>query len=398
MNGPAKIGRRSLLAGMGATALLGVAGLEPAVASPLPRQEQRRSDGLKLFRWVHAPNTITGLAVTSGGRVFVCLPRYSAANPFTLAEVAGDGSVTAFPDAEMNRPDPGRPDQTLFSTLNCVPDRRGRLWILDSGQATTAEPVTQGAAKLVCVDLATNEVVRTVPLSSVTSEKASPNDLVIWHDPAGEPVRAYISDQGRGGQGALIAVDLTTGRVVRRLAEHASTASQPGGVLRIMEGRHVLLRSADGTSRPLLGGANAIALSPDGMHLYYGPIASRRAYRIDTGRLLDPSASDADLAATVVDLGEKGATAGMITDALGRIYLSLQEFNAVGRRELDGTITVLDDDPRLIWPDTFSITDDGWLYVTAAQANRRPEFNGGVDQQKPPYGIFRIRIGAGPAT
>lgn len=33
----------------------------------------------------------------------------------------------------------------------------------------------------------------------------------------------------------------------------------------------------------------------------------------------------------------------------------------------------------------------------AAQVNRRPEYNGGTDLQKPPYAILRIRIDAGPA-
>ena len=54
-------------------------------------------------------------------------------------------------------------------------------------------------------------------------------------------------------------------------------------------------------------------------------------------------------------------------------------------------------DPRLIWPDTFWITDEGWLYLSSAQANRRPEHNGGTDRQEPPYAIFRMRIDAGPA-
>jgi sugar lactone lactonase YvrE len=168
--------------------------------------------------------------------------------------------------------------------------------------------------------------------------------------------------------------------------------------MRIIEGTQFLYRFADGTTAPQLGGANAIALSPDGKRLYYGPFASRRLYSVDTAKLLDPAADDAAVAATIVDLGDKGATAGIIADSKDRIYLSMQEFNAVARRELDGTITMLDSDDRLSWPDTFWITDDGWLYVTAAQGHLLPFYNReGKNLQKPPFAIMRMRIDAGPA-
>lgn len=79
-----------------------------------------------------------------------------------------------------------------------------------------------------------------------------------------------------------------------------------------------------------------------------------------------------------------------------RIYLSLQEFNAVGRRNPDGTIEVLASDPRLIWADTFWITPDRWLYISSSQVNRRAAYNEGVDGVKPPFAVLRMRIDAGP--
>jgi hypothetical protein len=59
----------------------------------------------------------------------------------------------------------------------------------------------------------------------------------------------------------------------------------------------------------------------------------------------------------------------------------------------------LEDPSRLLrsTSGSFWITSDGWLYLSSAQANRRPEHNGGIDRQEPPYAIFRMRIDAGPA-
>jgi len=183
--------------------------------------------------------------------------------------------------------------------------------------------------------------------------------------------------------------------VVRRLAGHASTKSQEG-LLKIVEDRAVVQRKGEGPPRPVQGGANGIAISPDGSRLYYAPLMSRRLYAVETAALLDPKVSDADLAAKVQDLGEKGMTGGLTTDSQDRIYLSLQEHNAVGRRRPDGTVEVLAADDRLIWADTFWITPDRWLYISSAQVNRRPEFNRGQDLQERPYAILRMRIDADP--
>jgi sugar lactone lactonase YvrE len=169
------------------------------------------------------------------------------------------------------------------------------------------------------------------------------------------------------------------------------------GILKIVEGRVLLKREADGTTSSIKGGANGIALSPDGARLYYTPLMSRRLYAVETAALLDAGKDDAAVAETVTDLGEKGLTGGLAADSRDRVYLSLQEFNGIGRRDPDGRIEVIATDPRLIWPDTFWITADGWLYLSSAQANRRPEHNGGIDRQEPPYAIFRMRIDAGPA-
>ncbi len=381
------IGRRGLLGGAAGLLAANLFGVRPARPEP-------DTGPLDLVVAAQAPTTPTGLTLAPDGRMFLFMPRFDERTVFTAGEVFPDGRVVPFPSEAANRPDPDRAGERLFHVPNGVVDQRGRLWLLDAGlMASSGEPVP-GAAKLVLVDLATNAITRTIPLQDVVTKTSSLNDLRVDARPGREV--ATITDQGQDGAGALIAVDLASGRALRRLAGHASTRSVEG-ILKIVEGRVLLKRKADGTTSPIQGGANGLALSPDGARLYYTPLMSRRLYSVETAALLDPARDDASVAETVRDLGEKGLTGGLAADSRDRVYLSLQEFDAIGRRDPDGRIEVIARDPRLTWPDTFWITADGWLYLTAAQANRRPEHNGGVDRQQPPYAIFRMRIDAGPA-
>jgi sugar lactone lactonase YvrE len=84
------------------------------------------------------------------------------------------------------------------------------------------------------------------------------------------------------------------------------------------------------------------------------------------------------------------------TDDAGRIYLTAGEQNAVLRRLPDGTFETVVHDPRLLWPDTLSVAQDGHLYVTANQLHRQPDYQGGEDRRVKPYALFRTPIDAGP--
>jgi sugar lactone lactonase YvrE len=74
---------------------------------------------------------------------------------------------------------------------------------------------------------------------------------------------------------------------------------------------------------------------------------------------------------TVKDLGEKGASDGLESDAEGRLYLANYESNAILRRSTDGTFETLVVDPRALWPDTLALGSDGFLYFTANQLRVR---------------------------
>jgi sugar lactone lactonase YvrE len=399
MNTSTPVPRRHILAGtLGAALVAGcaTAGAPSSSSSAAGASSSGAAPGgLELFRRMNCPSTPTGIALSPGGRLFVFMPRFDAKVPFTVGEVDAAGNVAPYPDAATNRPDPDRPQATLVHVPNGVFDAAGRLWLLDAGLMAGSGAPTKGAAKLVCIDIATDRILRMIPLTAVVTSTSSLNDLRVRAGGGGREA-AYITDQGQDGKGAVIAVDLGNGRAVRRLAEHGSTVSVKG-VLKLVEGRPVEKVDASGNRQPVQGGANGIALSHDGRTLYYAPLMGRRLYSVDALALLD-AASDAAVAATVRDLGEKGMTGGLACDDRDRVYLALQEANAVGRRHPDGRIEILATDPRLLWPDTFHLAPDGWLYINAAQVQRRSEYRGGRDEQQPPYDLFRMRIDAGPAA
>ncbi|MBB3950911.1 SMP-30/gluconolactonase/LRE family protein [Aureimonas jatrophae] len=362
--------------------------VQGAQASPA-----RPAGEMELAYLADAPSTPTGLAVSAQGRVFLMMPRFTGREPITVGEVLEGGRVVAYPSEALNRVDRDEPQRSMFHVPNGVFGANESLWLLDAGLPEGKGVPVKGGAKLIEVDLGTNEVRRVLPLDPAIEPTSSLNDLRV----DAQRNRAFITDQGQDGQGAILAVDLETGRCVRRLAEHPSTKSQEK-VVKFVEARPVMQRpTPDAEPKSPQGGANGIALSPDGARLYYAPLMARRLYAVDAALLLDENATDGDVAASVEDLGEKGMTGGLSTDSQDRVYLTLQEQNALARRHPDGRIEVLGSDPRLVWADTISITPDRWLYVSGAQVNRRPEYNGGEDLQKPPYAILRVRIDADPA-
>ncbi len=143
--------------------------------------------------------------------------------------------------------------------------------------------------------------------------------------------------------------------------------------------------------------SDGIALSPDGQTLYYSALSSRRLSAVPTRLLRDTAVSEAELAAAVRDLGEKGASDGLEADARGNVYGGDYERNALRRLAPGGTWQTIAQGPELLWPDTLSVGPDGYLYVIANQLHRQADFNGGPDLRVKPYRLLRVKIDAAPA-
>lgn len=335
----------------------------------------------------------TGVTVASDGRIFINFPRWGGEVPYTVAEIR-EGKIVPYPDAAINKFDPNRPGETLGSVQSVVVDPAGRLWILDTA-APSFSPPAPGGAKLVAVDLATNRVARTIVLAPTTVLKTTYINDVRFDLRHGKSGVAYITDSSVSGPGAIIVVDLDSGESWRKLSGHSSTSPDPAFVP-VVEGETLAIRETGKPPAPFAVASDGIALSADGTTLYYCPLSSRHLFSVPTALLRDRSVSEHDVAAAVIDLGEKGASDGLEADDKGRIYAGDYERNSIRQRGTDGEWRTIAHDPRILWPDTLSVAGDGFLYFTANQLHRQPQFHKGRDLREKPYSLFRVRIDAGP--
>jgi sugar lactone lactonase YvrE len=372
--GRAPIRSRAILALLIATATA------TAAAQALP--ESRPAGQLEVVARLDGPLP-TGVAVSADGRVFTCFPRWGDEVAFTVAEVKS-GGVVPYPTEAINRSDPARAAETLLAVQSVVVDATGRrLWLVDTGDGFG--PLRSGGPKLVAVDLASDTVVRTILLPLDVVPPGSYLNDVRLDLRRGSAGTAYLTDSRGTG---LVVVDLATGRSWRRLKDHVSMLPEPAFTA-VVEGA-VLRRQG----QRFQVGSDGLALSPDGQWLYYSVLTGRHLFRLRADVLADPARTEADVAATIENLGEKGgASDGLESDAEGRVYLTDVEHNAIRRWNPDGTIETLAYDPRLLWPDSLALAADGYLYVTANQIHRQASFQGRDLRQKP-YAIFRLKVDA----
>lgn len=334
----------------------------------------------------------TGITVADDGRIFVNFPRWGDDVPYTVAEVR-DGKTLPYPNAEINHYASGD-DQTgkLVSVQSVVVDPTGyRLWILDTGSLAFG-PVKPGGPKLIAVDLKSNQIVKKIVFPADVALSTSYVNDVRFDLGRGAEGMAFLTDSTSSGPNGIIVVDIASGKSWRRLHDHPSTKPDPQFVP-VVEGEILRLRLPGQPPQRFVVGSDGIAINPDGKTLYYCPLSSRHLYSVSVDMLADPSKSDADVAATVKDLGEKGGGSdGLESDAEGRVYLSDYEHNAIRRRTLAGEIETLAHDPRMLWPDTLSLAADGYLYFTANQVERQGVFHNGQDSRQKPYALFRLKV------
>ncbi|MFK4135278.1 L-dopachrome tautomerase-related protein [Pseudomonas luteola] len=336
----------------------------------------------------------TGVTVSEQGRLFVNFPQWGDNAPFSVGEIR-DGKVVPYPDQAINTPDQKAPAKHFISVQSVVADGQGRLWVLDTAAPKFSAP-QPGGAKLVAIDLKSNKVVKTLVFpANVILPSTYVNDMR-FDFRTGKEGTVYVTDSSVSGPGAIIVMDIATGKATRRLDGDVSTSADKRFIPTV-EGEAMLARGADGTAKPFGVASDGIALSPDGQTLYFSPLSSRHLYAVPTRLLRDEHVTEAQLSAAVLDMGEKGASDGLEADANGAVYASDYEHNGIRKRLADGTWQTIVHDPRAIWPDTLSIGPDGYLYFTANQLNRQAGFHGGKDLRTKPYSLFRVKINAAPA-
>jgi len=352
-------GRGMLLAGC-AAALTFLAGCAQTGPSAPMAAAPRAGGAAQLQEVARFDHQVTGVTVSPAGRVFVNFPRWSDDAPVSVAEVMPDGTTRPFPSAEWNAWRNARKDQmTAADHFVCVQsvvvDHQGFLWALDAA-APAQGPVVPMGPKLVKIDLASNQVVKTIAFD----EKIAPNGSYlndVRFSPDGRT--GYITDSG--AKGAIVVVDLVQGSARRVLDGDPSTqvdktvnVKADGQVLRRPDGRGVEF-SADG-----------IALSADGAMLYWQAIKGKTLYRVPTRALTD-MAAQSRLPSMVEKVGDNGPVDGILFGRDGRLFLTSPEDDSVKVRDAAGSVRMLVQSPSLRWPDTLSQAPDGSVYVTSSR-------------------------------
>jgi sugar lactone lactonase YvrE len=301
---------------------------------------------------------VTGVAVSADGRRFVNFPRWTEDAPISVAEVARDGSLKAYPDARWNEWRNARAGELpvndhFVCVQSVVPDGQGNLWVVDAG-APGNEKILEGAPKLVKISLATNQVTKVIAIpGDVALQGSYLNDIRFSPDGG----TAYISDSGT--RGAIIVVDLASGRSWRAL--DGSPTTQVDKTVKVMlDGKP--RRRPDG--RQPMFAADGIAISNDGRTLYWQALTGQTLYSIDTG-LLRQQVGEKERQLAVRTVARTQVTDGIWMSKAGTLYLTSPTDYSVKR--LNGaTVETVLTDRRLRWPDTMAEGADGTLYLTAS--------------------------------
>ncbi len=321
---------------------------------------------------------LTGVGVSQkSGRIFVNFPYWSDDHPMSVAEIV-NGQPRAFPDEEWNKPGP--PGSHFICVQSVVVDDEDNLWILDPA-APKMQEIVKGGPKLVKVDLTTNKVVQTIPFGEdVAPAKSYLNDVRI--DTANQ--KAFVTESGKG---AIIVVDLFSGKARRLLDDHKSTKPESG--FKLVVNRKELIDQQK-KSPPQIA-SDGIALDAKSGYLYYHALTGHTLYRIKTSYLTDEKLSKSDLESKVENVAQTPAPDGMLEAPDGSIYLTDLEHSAVVRwNATSNKIEPVIADKSLLWPDTLSWGPNGDLYVTASQIENMPRFNGGKSTRTEPYKLWKI--------
>jgi sugar lactone lactonase YvrE len=342
-----------------------------ACASTPPDSRFLPLDEVRLERVATSDRRWTGVAVAEDGRVFVNFPRWGDSQPFAVGELGPDGTTRPWPDERWNGWSEGDDPRDRFVCVQALLcDEFGRLWVLDPANPRF-EGVVEGGPKLVCFDLASGRRLRSYAFAApAITPDSYLNDVRIDHAAR----RAYLTDSG---DGALVVLDLDSGRAERLLDDHPSTQAQD---VELVIGGEPWLR--DGATPRVH--ADGIALDLERGTLYWQALTGRTLYALSTAVLGDPRPSAGAIAGAVRAVAEVGPSDGILFGPDGAVYLTSLEEDAIRRLWPDeDRIQTVVGDPRIAWPDTLAVGPDGALWFTTAQIHRG-------DDPPEPYGLWRI--------
>ena len=327
---------------------------------------------------------IGNMTFTPDGRKFFSVhPFYKPT--LRVAELTSKTTFKPFPNLDWNTPKADE-NKYLDDVLGLRGDENGVVWILDMGNRHKITP------KVVGWNTKTNSLQKIYPIPAPASLSSSQlNDLVV--DNKNHAI--YIADEnvgpgGDGSKGALVVIDMKTGKCRRLLEGTQSTKAENVPV--VIDGKSLEVMDANGKKRLLTIGNDGIAADKNFEWLYYGPMNGTSLYRLKIADILDPSLHEQELAARVERYSDKTNNGGITIDSAGNVYSCEPEHRAIGVIPYDSKkYQRYAHDERCTWPDGLSYSPDGYMYVSDSQIAKSPLCNDGKSLNKPPYLLFRFK-------
>ncbi len=349
--------------------------------APMMNAQSGNSDPLETIASFGTHMAI-GVSVNTANRLFVSFPGSDGDGHLAVAEVK-NGKLSAYPDEEWNKK--GDYDSHFLRVQDLYVDAEDMLWILDSKPTAKGNIFGDGKGdasgqfKLVGINTKNNKVEKVYLVDDLDKENSALNDVRVDT----KKQMAYLSDPGLA---AIVVLDLKTGKTRTLLRKTSFTLADE--IVPTYDGKEM----KDKNGKPFSSNINGIALTHDFKYFYFKPINKKELFRIETKFLVDTSLSAQELESKVETAGMPGITHGLIADKRGNIYLTTSENYSISYLTPEGKLHTLIENKELIWPDSFGIGTDGYLYFSCAQIQRLPQWNDGVDKTEYPYRVYRVRL------
>ena len=343
-----------------------------------------------------------GIKLSKNGTIFCSFPRWFDNVIATFAKYNSNEKIfEPWPSLEENQKYLINSPSGINSVLGFEIDMDDNLYILDQGKIN-GKAAKKDSIKLIKYSLESGKKIKEYIFNqSIADLEASfLNDVVIDTNKK----RAYITDSGISIDGivshykpGIIVLDLENpSNIYRILTSHPSVFPDETFWLRINN-------TKVNEDKPMMTGADGLALSCDGSTLFYCPLSGRMLYSVLTNEI-DKAIEKNNLdEIKVYSAFKKEANDGLLASSqynlymtgieTGSIYVNMEtendllQFDVKDFRSFDGNETTM-------WPDTLAIHDN-YLYFVSNQLNNFPK---NIDYDHPKnkkynFAILRFSVG-----
>lgn len=333
---------------------------------------QLKKESTNLLEVVSEMNIRPGnVAVNNKGVVYSTI--HPLGNPsMQLVIIKDPKTIEAFPNSSWQRKADQKATASSFDTpLGITTDENGNVWVIDMG-------LNLGQTRLFCFNSESKEIIFSLTFPDEVAPKGSfIQDLAV--DIKNGFI--YLADIANPG---IVVVNIKT-KAVRRLKQHPSFLSEDVDAV-------IDFEIINFGGKPARVGINPITISADKETVFYGAMNGKTWYSISAKAIRDNKKEDVILA-TIKKVGNKPISDGVATDKNGNHYFTnlndkgIDIWNAKTKK-----LAPFIRDSRLLWLDNVSLYGE-YLYIAVNQLHKTPAFTSTTDLGKPPYFIYRIKMG-----